>query len=172
MLNFVGPPIQNSFMTYYGCSKEDAQKAADVFREYYKTQALLKAVLYDGIYQLCDELKQKGKKMAVATYKREDYALTILKHFGLDKYFTSMHGADNNNVLTKADIVDLCIKEIGGDRGKTVLIGDTCYDAIGAENAKVSFIAVTYGFGFKKNEVLNFPNIGIADTPMDVIKYI
>ena len=31
LLRFIGPPIQQSFMTYYGASQETAQKAADIF---------------------------------------------------------------------------------------------------------------------------------------------
>jgi len=101
MLSFVGPPIQNSFMAHYGCSQETAQKAADIFRKYYKSTALLLAKPYEGIYDLCNTLQKHGVKMSVATYKREDYALILLRHFGFDKYCNPMHGADNNNVLKK-----------------------------------------------------------------------
>ena len=40
-LTFVGPPIQQSFMTHFSCDGETAQRAADLFRDYYKTKALL-----------------------------------------------------------------------------------------------------------------------------------
>ena len=30
LLRFIGPPIQQSFITYYGASQETAQKAADI----------------------------------------------------------------------------------------------------------------------------------------------
>ena len=173
MLKFVGPPIQNSFVQFYNCSKEKAQEAAELFRTYYKTTALIKAVPYKGIFELCETLQRKGKKMAVATYKREDYAVTLLKHFEFDRYCHSMHGADNNNVLKKADIIDLCISELGGSRSEFVLVGDTEHDAIGAQNADINFIGVTYGFGFKSEDDVNvYPNIGVARTPLEVLKII
>jgi phosphoglycolate phosphatase-like HAD superfamily hydrolase len=34
---------------------------------------------------------------AIATYKREDYALTLLDHFHFDQYTKIMHGADHEN---------------------------------------------------------------------------
>lgn len=173
MLTFVGPPIQNSFKKHYGCTEEEAQRAANIFRDYYKNEALLLAKPYDGIYDLCELLKSKGITMAVATYKREDYALTLLKHFGFDKYCNPMHGADNNNLLKKEDIVRMCQREMGASNEDCVLIGDTDNDAKGAANANIQFIAVTYGFGFKtENDLKDYPYIGIADNPVDVLRYV
>lgn len=169
ILNFIGPPIQISFKKYYECNEEKAQAAANLFRKYYKGVALLKAKPYEGIYELCERLEENQIKMAVATYKREDYALTLLKHFHFDKYCCSIHGADNNNVLKKEDIVQLCIKEIGGSSSDSVLIGDTIHDAMGAAKAGIPFIAVTYGFGFKTiKDVDSYPHIGIANTPLEI----
>ena len=173
MLTFVGPPIQNSFKKHYGCTEEEAQRAANIFRDYYKNEALLLAKPYDGIYDLCELLKSKGIKMAVATYKREDYALTLLKHFGFDKYCNPMHGADNNNILKKEDIVRMCQQEMGANEEDCVLVGDTDNDAKGAEHAGIQFIAVTYGFGFKnESDLKSYPYIGVADNPVDVLRYI
>lgn len=169
LLSFVGPPIQNSFMNHYGCDSKTAQKAADIFRDYYKNNALFLAKPYEGIYEVCKDLKENHIKMSVATYKREDYALTLLSHFGFDKYCSSMHGADNNNQLTKADIVRLCIDEMGAMKDNCVLVGDTGNDAKGALEVKIPFIAVAYGFGFKTEDELNmYPHIGVAGSPRDI----
>ena len=172
MLKFVGPPIQNSFKEYYGCDGAQAQKAADIFRSYYKEKALLKAVPYDGIYELCEKLRAMGLKLAVATYKREDYAITLLNHFGFDRYCVCMHGADNNNVLKKSDIVNLCVSETDSTPETSVLVGDTLHDALGAKQAGIDFIAVTYGFGFKKNGEIPYPCVGVADNPLQIYKFI
>ena len=107
--------------------------------------------------------------MAVATYKREDYALRLLKHFDFDKYCDPMHGADNNNVLKKEDIILMCIDELGAKKDECVLVGDTDNDAKGAMEAGIPFIAVTYGFGFKSSEDLgDYPCIGLAGSPLEV----
>jgi len=161
---FVGPPIQESFKRYYGCDSATAQKATNIFRDYYKGAALLKASPYEGILKLCAWLVKNNTMLAVATYKREDYALKILEHFGFLKYLDAIHGADNENKLTKADIINMCITEIGCDRNEVVLIGDTEYDAVGAEKAGINFIGVTYGFGFKTlKDVEVYDNIGCAN---------
>lgn len=170
---FIGPPIQKSFLTFYGCEEQMALRGADLFRNYYKDKALLKAKPYDGIFELCELLQKEKIKMAVATYKREDYALTLLRHFGFDKFCDPMHGADYNNILKKEDIVRLCQKEMGCVGNQSVLVGDTLHDAIGAQKSATYFIGVTYGFGFKNNEdIKEVPHIGVADTPMEIKKCI
>lgn len=172
MLKFVGPPIQESFIKHYGFSVSDAQKAANVFRSYYKDNALLKATPYKGIFDVCKFLQKSNVKQAVATYKREDYALTLLHHFSFDAYLDVIHGADNNNVLTKSDIIKLCISDMGYKENECVLIGDTLHDANGAAESGIDFIAVTYGFGFKRNESISVNHIAVADKPEDLIHFI
>lgn len=173
MLSFVGPPIQSSFIKWYGCSQDKAQEAADVFRTYYKEHALYKAALYPGLMNLLKELQMKDIKMGVATYKREDYAISILKHFGIAPFCITMHGADNFNMLTKADIVNMCIEELGTGKSEVVLVGDTEHDALGAERSGIPFLGVTYGFGFKtKADVDHFSNIGCANSAKEILNYI
>lgn len=168
-LKFIGPPVQQSFMEYYGCDKGQAQEAADMFRAYYKSSALLKAVPYDGIFELCESLREQKIRMSVATYKREDYAIRLLKHFHFDTYCHPMHGADDHNVLKKEDIVKISMKEMGGTVEDTVLVGDTNNDAVAAEKAGVPFIAVTYGFGFRNAKDANlYGNIGTAANPLQI----
>lgn len=173
MLTFVGPPIQQSFIKWYGCTAEKAQEAANVFRSYYKENALFKADLYPGIIELLKELKLRGVKIGVATYKREDYAVSILEHFGIAPFCQTMHGADNYNKLTKADIVNICIQELSSLKDGVVLVGDTEHDAKGAIEAGIPFFGVTFGFGFHSpQDVDEYPNVGYADNAKDIIKVI
>ena len=166
---FIGPPIQQSFMSYYGADEKQAQEAAEIFREYYKTKALLKAVPYEGIYELCEQFKRRGIRMAVATYKREDYARTLLEYYHFDTYCSPIYGADNHNKLKKEDIVERCMKDMKGTKDDTVLIGDTKGDGAAAEKKGISFLGVPYGFGFQTPEDVNeYPNIGTADSPLKI----
>lgn len=172
-LSFIGPPVQSSLKRLYGLSDEEAQRGANIFREYYKDNALLKAEPYEGIFTLCETLKNNNVRMAVATYKREDYALKLLRAKGFDRYCDPMHGADNNNILKKEDIVLMCVNEMGATKEECVLIGDTDNDAKGAAQAGIPFIAVTYGFGFKsRDDLKEYPHIGVAGTPAGLAEII
>ena len=170
MNSFIGPPIQESFAKAYHLEGDILQDIATVFRNRYKNADLLKAVPYDGIYDSLQSLQDNGIKLAVATYKREDYALKILEYFGFDKYFDVMHGADHNNVLRKADIVEKCINEIGMiEKKSVVLVGDTVSDETGAKKVGIDFIGVTYGFGYHDIQARDKAGaIGFASSPLDV----
>ena len=174
MMSFIGPPIQDSMQRIYGIEGEPLQALATIFRNRYKDYDLLKAAPYEGIYEVMTALKLAQVEIAVATYKRQDYAAQILSHFGFDKYSKLLYGADHENKLKKKDIIELAIAASGvQDRKRMVMIGDSAHDAIGAKIAGVDFLAVTYGFGFKSGEDMQeFCPIGIADTPREITAYI
>lgn len=171
---FIGPPIQDSFARQYGLEGEILQDLATTFRNQYKDVDLLKAKPYDAIYNIMDSLVKNDVKIAVATYKRQDYATEILTHFGFDKYTKILYGADHYNKLKKKDIIKMCIDDSGIVNYKdVVMVGDSDNDAIGAENIGVSFIGVTYGFGFKNEEdVKKFHNVGVANTTEQILEFV
>ncbi len=168
---FIGPPIQNSFQKAYGLNKERAQELAVIFRNYYKEDdCLLKARPYEGIDKVCRRLAEQGVKIGIATYKRQDYADKIVRHFGFGDYTDDIYGADNENKLKKVDIIRLCLKQMNcTDLKKAVMVGDSDNDAVGAQEVGIDFIGVTYGFGFKNQKDVNrYPNIGYAEVPSEL----
>ena len=149
--SFIGPPIQWSFMKEYGLSVEKGNDYAAVFRDRYKNYDLMKAVPYPGIIEAMKKLKAMGCKLAVATYKREDYALELLERYAFLEQCSIAHGCDFAGKRKKADIIRMCIEEAAiNDRDRAVLVGDTESDRNGALEAGIHFIGVTYGFGYKK----------------------
>ena len=168
---FIGPPIQWSFESHYGISKEQAQNMADTFRALYSTKHLLGAVPYPGIYDLLKAINERGLKSAIATYKREDYALRLLKHYHFDDYTDIMYGGDNDGTLKKRDIIQKCIDTAGiKDLKEVVMVGDTLHDSNGAKELGVDFIGVSFGFGFHGEDANGITNM--ANTPEEVLKFI
>lgn len=173
LLKFIGPPIQDSFKRQYGLEGDILQEIATIFRNRYKGDDLLKAYPYEGIFEAIERLKNDSVKIAIATYKRQDYALRIMQHFGFDQYTEIIYGADHENKLKKMDIIKKCLDDSGIiDYKDAVMIGDSDNDAIGADKIGVNFIGVTYGFDFKeKKDVDRFPNIGTATSPLEILKF-
>lgn len=167
---FIGPPIQDSFEREYNLKGDILQELATTFRNQYKSEDLLKAKPYEGIYEVFEELVEAGIKPAIATYKRQDYALTIMQHFGFEKYTDIIYGADHENKLKKRDIIEKALKDSGADNYMdAAMVGDSDNDAIGAEGIGTNFIGVTYGYGFKtKEDVGKFSNVGIATSTKEL----
>lgn len=171
--SMIGMPVQEWFKKFYGVDNEIAQYATELFREHNLKYSSTKATIYSGVYELLEELVNRNIKIAVATYKREDCALLLLQKFGILKYCDSFHGADNNNKLSKMDIINICLDELVVNRKNIVFVGDTVFDAQGAFNAGIQFVGVTYGLGFKKlEEIERYPHIGFVDNIEDVIDFL
>lgn len=67
--------------------------------------------------------------------------------------------------MTKSELLDSCIDKLGISKSETVLIGDSKYDAIGAMQSGIAFIAVTYGFGFKSSDdIEEYPHICLCNS--------
>lgn len=172
--SFIGPPVHDSFARTYDVSGERLLQMVATFRDRYKNHDLLKACPYDGIFRVMDWLKAHGFKIAIATYKREDYAVSLLRHFHFDDYADVIHGADADNKLKKADIIKMCMDELDiKSEEKVLMIGDTDNDAVGAEKLGIDFLAVGYGFGFKSIEdVKHCHCIGMVANPEEIVKCI
>lgn len=171
---FIGPPIQDSFKRVYGLPDAEITEMATMFRAQYKDVDLLKAVPYEGIFEVFKFLREKGCKLAIATFKRQDYAETIVKHFGFHNYAEIICGSDFEGKFKKKDIISNAIKLSGvTDKSKILMIGDTSLDAEGAVLQGVDFLGVTFGFGYKeKNDVQGEHVIGVAESATDIIDII
>ncbi len=163
---FIGPPIQISIAKYYSINSDKANKIAALFREQYKRQDVYKAVVYQGIKELLRLLVIDNKFMlAIASNKRQDYLIPLLEEKGLASYFRFIHGSDFQQTLTKMDIINKCIQDIGEKNKPNILmIGDTLNDAIGAQSAGIKFIGVTYGYGLSSiDDLKGIPFIKVVD---------
>lgn len=144
---FIGPPVKLSLIRLYGLDEDAANRATEIFRTQYKEYDLLKAEPYEGIKELILALREHGFKIGVATLKREDYALTLLGHYHFTEICDSICGSDFDSKMTKADVLNKCLNSLNLSPSEAVLVGDTSSDGIGAKEAGVDFMAVTYGFG-------------------------
>jgi phosphoglycolate phosphatase len=165
--SFIGPPLLHSYMRECGLTEQQARDAVEVYRDRYEKKGVYQAKLYENIKPLLARLKRQNIKTGVATLKRHDLAIQILEHFDLKKYLDAIKGIDDKDSLSKADILNSCMKDLEiTDFTKAVLIGDSKHDEIGADEIGIDFIAVRYGFGFQDDEDLE--NLRTVFKAMDV----
>lgn len=152
---FIGPPLFASFEKYYGFSREKAIEAVDRYREYFRDKGIFENRLYDGTVELLTRLKEKGKKIVLATSKPELFALRILKFFDIEKYFDVVVGSTmDGSLINKGDIIRVALEKIGSpDKKNCIMIGDRSHDIIGAKQNGIDSIGVLYGYGSKEELV-------------------
>ena len=149
LYKFIGPPLLDSFEKYYGMSKEESQLALQYYREYFKPYGLYENTVYDGIEELLSELKERGKSLILATSKPEPFAVEILRHFGLDKYFDFIAGATmDEKRVKKAEVIQYALESCGiTELSRAIMIGDREHDVLGAKEVGLQSIGVLYGYG-------------------------
>ena len=166
---FIGPPLRDSFRVYYGFSDEQCERAVRYYREYFKKSGMFENEVYDGICELLTRLKASGRTLVVATSKPEVFALEILRHFDLYKYFDFVAGATLNDVRNqKAYIIKYALETLNiTEKTSAIMIGDRKHDIIGAKETGLDSIGVLYGYG-TYDELKNAGATYIADTPADI----
>nr|WP_317378339.1 HAD family hydrolase [uncultured Faecalimonas sp.] len=151
---FIGPPLADSFMEYYGFDRERAAEAVEKYREYFSVRGLYENKVYPGIEQLLKELTEQGKNIYLATSKPEVYAKQILEHFHLTEYFTFIGGSElSGERVRKGDVIAYVLEQGQiTDRDQVVMVGDRMHDVLGAKEQNLPCIGVLYGYG-KREEL-------------------
>lgn len=150
LTTFIGPPLIDSFMEFYGFSRERAEEAIAVYRKRYTEVGWSENVPYPGIHALCAKLKAAGKRLLVATSKPEGPAVRIMEHFDLARYFDLIGGAplDNSERGRKAAVIRDTLARAGvTDLSRCVMVGDRLHDIEGAHEVGMPVIGVLYGYG-------------------------
>lgn len=149
---FIGPPLKDSFMEFYGMEEEQAEKAIEKYRERFRDTGMFENEVYPGIRRMLKHCKHQGAVLAVASSKPEVFVKKILEHFHLAQYFDVIVGSELDGRRTdKEEVVKEALHQLFPkndiDYDNTVMIGDRKFDIIGAKDNKVVSVGVSYGYG-------------------------
>ena len=147
----IGPPLRNSYIENYGLTPELAEQLIEKYRERFGTVGLYENRVYDGVPELLAALREKGKVLALASGKPEEFCVSILKHFDLFKYFDETVGATlDASRDTKEAVLEEAFRRLGlGEEKKreAVMVGDREMDILAAHEKGIAAAAVGYGYG-------------------------
>ncbi len=191
LYSFIGPPLVDSFMKFYGFSEEGAKEAVSVYREYFRDRGIFENLLYPGVKEMLAGLRAAGATLVLATSKPEVFALRILEHFGIAEFFTAVAGSSLDHSRTdKHEVIeyalwkltasgdepfvgekgssgsggaDLCVGE--EIRTRAVMVGDREHDVSGAKKSRLSSVGVLYGYGSREELLTAEADEIVPDVP-------
>ena len=170
---FIGPPLIDSFMKYYGLSKEDAIRMRNIFNERYQPIGWMENRPYEGIETVLKTLQEEGVILGIATSKPEDVADRVLRHFGLRDYFPIFCAAPLNGIGgEKAGRVRAAMeaaKVLGCETKNVIMVGDTRFDVLGAHECGIPCVGVTWGFA-TEGEFESCNTDFVADTMEELLQ--
>lgn len=174
---FIGPPFQPSLQKYCGYTEAQALRARAIFCGLYESGGILEAEVIAGIPELLDFLRSRGLRLGVASSKPELYCEQMLRHFGLRDSFAVVSGssvADGNNE-DKGLVIRKALVQLGDDAaeaGRTLMIGDRCYDVLGARAVGLDCIGVNpCGFA-APNELAEAGALAAFDCVRDLTEFL
>ncbi len=143
------------------CSNELFEKCYEEMLVYYKAHSQIKTGPYEGVVRLLNNLKAKGKKIAVVTNKVQGSAEDVC-----NKYFEGLIdviiGDDKTTPLKPApDNVFKALDYLKTTVDKAVYVGDSEVDIATAKNTGIDFIGVSWGF--RERSLLESFGVKIAD---------
>lgn len=149
LCKYIGPPLRESFMEYWGFDQEQAEQAIKYYREYFSKIGILQNEVYPGMEKMLHNLVKAEKQLIVATSKPEIYARQIVDHFGLTKYFKDICGSMLDGTRDqKGEVIHYALdKNNIRNLDETIMVGDRLHDVKGAHENGIASLGVLYGFG-------------------------
>lgn len=151
LLEWVGPPIMDSFRDLAGFDPLTSARALAIYREHYVQTGVFDATVYPGVPDVLAAIHAAGIPLSLATSKPESTATMILEHYDLAKYFDELTGASEDEVRSaKKDVVEEALRRLrrrGADLSNPIMVGDRSHDVHGAAEHEVPTIFVSWGYG-------------------------
>jgi phosphoglycolate phosphatase len=147
----IGPPLLQSLETLLGPSHVQlGPQALGLYRHRYQSLGLYENTVYPGVPDALDALASLAD-LYVATSKPTVYALHILEHFNLDRYFKGVYGSELDGARSdKGELIASLLEAEGLDPAEAVMVGDRKQDLLGAAKHGVRGVGVLWGYGSRQ----------------------
>lgn len=168
----IGPPLSKSLVEFYHIPGNEVLDTVEVFRSRYATIGVFESEPYKGVKEMLLKIKDAGIQIGIASSKPVIMINKILEKNHLDGIMDFIAGLKSEeDHATKTDVIKEALDHFNADISKTVMVGDRFYDAEGADNLKLDFIAAMYGFG-NDEEFAPYPCVYKANSTADVANFI
>jgi phosphoglycolate phosphatase len=128
-----------------GISEREFQSVFQDFKAYYTDHCHIATKPYDGIAEVLEALKQKGRLTAVVSNKNEAAVMALKQEFFPQiSVVIGQSGAMRRKPAP--DMVNAALEKLGVSAGEAVYVGDSEVDKATADNVGMDCILVTWGF--------------------------
>ena len=144
---FAGPPLVEKFMEVYGVDRTLAEELVADYRERYVPIGIYESAPFPDVGAMLARLRTAGLKLGIATSKPQYMAEFLLNRAGLRAFFDVVVGSrPGKGDDRKWQVVQRAMQQYAADPASTVLVGDTKYDAAGADQCGIGCIGVAWGY--------------------------
>jgi phosphoglycolate phosphatase len=162
----IGHPLDMMFLSL-GISEALVWDYVAVYKKHYQLVSREKTFLLAGAEEAVKRASRVAR-LGIVTTKTAKYSVELLEHMGLMEYFEVLIGREDvKNPKPHPEPVLKALSKFETDTNECWMIGDTCMDILSAKAAGIRSIAVTSGYGSKKQLSVCCPII--AENALDAV---
>ncbi len=144
----IGLPLPIALGQLIGKGPAGAAEAVEIYRVLWRSQVTprIPHLLYPGVREGLQRLREHGLSLAVVTGKAQDGAESSVRGAGLSELFEVVLGYTSvPNPKPAPDLALEALRRLGQRAADAVVVGDATHDLTMAKRAGIRSIAVSYG---------------------------
>ena len=169
----IGPPLRHSFSALLESGDTRLiEDAMTFYRERFLKIGMFENSVYPGVPETLEAIRAEGVRVVLATSKPTVYAVPILDHFCLSRFFRGIYGSELDGRLSdKGELVAHIVATEGLDIRSCVMVGDRCHDIAGGKKNGMRTAMVSYGYGDRDEIERAEPDV-VINSPVELVTWI
>lgn len=144
--NIIGLGLSEAIAHIFPDENEATRAAVlEGYREHFLVRDQTEMPLFPGVVEGLASMVDDGYRLAVATGKARRGLDRVLQESPVQHLFDATRCADETRSKPHPLMLDEIINEIGADRQRAIMVGDSVFDLEMARNAGIDALAVSYG---------------------------
>ena len=146
---YIGTPLRACFASLTNSSDVQLiERAVELYRQRFASEGMFENTVYPGIENALATFRSYNVQLYVTSSKPTVFAVQILEHFGLQRFFEQIYGSELDGTRTdKGELVAHVLAEESISASNAVMIGDREHDVKGALTNAVMPVGVLWGYG-------------------------
>ena len=142
----IGLPLRECFERGTDTPADRLDEAVATYRRLFNGIAVPVTVLYEGVPQTLQALRDRGLRLAIATSRGNASLLMLLSVLGIGEHFSELAATEAASRPKPApDLALLLMERLGALPGETLVVGDTVFDIRMGRDAGCRTCGVTFG---------------------------
>jgi phosphoglycolate phosphatase len=144
--DIIGLSIENAINTLFpSIDSQTQQKLVNDYSQTFFSKQISRDDLFPGVYEMLQQFKQDGYRLAVATGKKSSGLAQAIEGTGVADLFCTTRCSDQTASKPHPLMIDEIVAELGVSKQRTLMVGDSIHDLQMALNAQVASIGVSCG---------------------------
>lgn len=166
IISYIGTGVDDLIIKSLGEEKEGLFAKTKTAFENYRKNLPDGSHLYPGVKEILEYFKVKRK--IIATNRKREFTLPVLKSLGIYDYFKDIIAGDDVACMKPSSCpLDAAMMRNNINKERTIIVGDMDIDVLAGKKAGIWTCAVTYGIG-RKGDIVKIKPDFIIDNILEL----